>query len=230
MCIIQQGDMSCSVTQIPLELFMNTHDKSSLLKLSPRPPKNVGKLEIITGPMYSGKTTTLYKRLRLAVISNKKVLCMIHSAESKRCNKGQAYYTHNTSLNSNVPPEGVDSEYCDTLFDIEKIRNYDVIGIEEAQFFKDLSIIRRYVEEEHKRVIVSGLVIDSDRNIFGQLIYLEPFADLVSHKKAVCTNCSNEEAIFSHKIEKNGIQLEVGAKDKYIALCRHCYIVLNSSS
>ena len=114
-----------------------------------------------------------------------------------------------------------------------KADEYDVIGIDEAQFFDDS--ILTFVEtllKAHKYVIVVGLDGTFDRKPFGFILELIPLADNVAKLHAYCRNCYRKSqtlttAIFSHRIVNESSTTLVGASESYIPVCRDCYEELN---
>jgi thymidine kinase len=110
--------------------------------------------------------------------------------------------------------------------DTQQFRVSDTIFIEEGQFFTDLyEFVKEAVETFHKEVIVIGLDGDSERNNFGEIYRLYPFADDITKLKALCVSCNDGTAgIFSKKVVDSGGQVDIGSSDKYIAVCRNCYL------
>ena len=81
------------------------------------------------------------------------------------------------------------------------------------------------VEDHNKHVIVIGLDGDSDRNNFGQIHKLIPLCDDITKLKALCSLCKDgTSGIFSKKIVDSDMQVLVGSTDKYMAVCRSCYL------
>ena len=90
-----------------------------------------------------------------------------------------------------------------------------------------------YAEKMGKRVIVSGLTGDSNRENFGNILTLTTKADKFDLLHASCIKCAEEtngralDAIFTHRISNDMSQINIGGSDKYIPLCRKHYISLN---
>lgn len=100
---------------------------------------------------------------------------------------------------------------------------YDVIAVDESQFYPDLAeFCKHAVEEQNKTVIAAGLSGDYKRNQFGDIVRLVPYADQVSFLKARCSFCE-EPAAFTLRLVANGQQELVGGKDKYQPVCRQHY-------
>lgn len=187
-----------------------------------------GYLDCIYGCMKSGKSSELLRRLTIEKELKLKVL-YINSKKDTRCVEESAFSTHNP-LFTNIL--NIDAISVFHLGDIEDsiILNYDVIGIDEAQFYDDLELVIIWVEKYLKRVIVAGLTTSYDRKKFGKMLDLEPYSDTFIKLTGYCELCApykRRAAPFTHKIEKNGILEEAGGKDKYMTLCRICYLKLN---
>jgi len=190
-----------------------------------------GTLDLIGGPMFSGKTTELLRRLFIEAEIGLNVLYINHSNDNR--SEGP-FSTHNPlykkelSTMSNV-----------SFISAVQLSNLDfkcdVIGIDEAQFFDDLvDVVEKMVEKEGKHVIVSGLNGDFRRRKFGHLLDLEPLSDSYTKLQSYCKQCAMSTpkkrtlAPFSHRISRVGDVNEVGGYNKYIPVCRECYLHLNS--
>ncbi len=192
----------------------------------------VGCLDLIAGPMYAGKTTELLRRLFNEAEVGLKVLCINHSSDNR--SKGP-FSTHNPLYKKKLSEESKVSFISTPLLkDIdEMVKGYDTIGIDESQFFPDLvSEVTKYVDVYGKHVIVSGLSGNFKREMFGEILKLEPLADSYTKLYSYCKNCAKDKiktmAIFTHKFETSSQKIiDVGGKEKYIPVCRKCYLKFN---
>src|SRR5277367_525313 len=165
-----------------------------------------GTIEIIIGPMYSGKTNEISRRLRCASFANKKSLWITHQSDKLRCSSDDTlYHTHNEYHDTTVKIEGVTYSSINELPSYDQIKDYDIVAVDEAQFFGNLQIIQTYVEHVKKeiRVIVSGLTTDFKRNKFGNKAHIDivdliRIADSVKYLHAVCVECRRQDALFTH--------------------------------
>ena len=178
-------------------------------------------LEIIIGPMYSGKSGELIKKVRLCKVLNKKYLIIKPKIDDR--------YSENKIVSHNL-----DSEDCivlDNLTDIytHLIPNLNSIFIDEAQFFNNLKITVLDLVETHKiNVILCGLDGDFKRQKFGEILDLIPCCTSCIKKTALCLMCNDgTEALFSHRICKSDKQILVGEKNEYMSVCRAHYLKLN---
>jgi len=198
-----------------------------------------GELQIITGSMCSGKSTELLRRGMRYTYSNKKVLCINHKFDTR--NKGY-FSTHNKlykSKNINNLNFVSACKLSELINDESSINldDYDVLCIDEGQFFPDLKEQVTYlVEIMGKIVLLSGLTNDFKRKKFGQILDLEPIANSFTKLSALCKYCSDNkkmvDAIFSHRTVKEteinvGEQIKVGGIEQYVPLCRTCYLNAN---
>lgn len=176
-----------------------------------------GYLEIIFGPMFSGKTTRLIEVYNEYKKTGKNVLVINYDADRR-------YHDSMLSTHDRVM---IPCTFTDNLSDItgSSATDYadaDVILINEGQFFADLySSVIHMVEISKKRVHVCGLDGDFRREKFGQLLDLIPICDNVVKLKSSCHNCK-ESALFSHRMCNSQDKVLIGS-DIYIPLCRHCY-------
>ena len=169
-------------------------------------------LHVITGCMFSGKTTELIHRA--IAYKNQKILIINHSLDNRY---GDNVLSSHDLLQLNCLP----------VSNLESIKTleFDVLLIDEAQFFKNLkSHVMYFVETLGKHVVVAGLTVDANRDLFGELHSLIPYADTVTLKTAICMSCK-KKAIFSKKINSttNSV-IDVGNTNKYIAVCRDHYL------
>ena len=169
-------------------------------------------LEIITGPMFSGKTTELIRRVAsLKKDSGLRLLVINHDFDT-RCNTSELK-THDGI----VYPALKTSEIM-----LVDIRSYDVIAVDEAQFFSNLeTFVRTAIQKYGKWVIVAGLNGDYRQRPFGELHKLLAMANQIELKSACCYRCHGH-ASFTKRITGSIQTIDVGGADKYVAACRNC--------
>lgn len=192
-----------------------------------------GALDIITGPMFSSKTTTLIGRLLSESEIGFKVL-YINSTIDDRTNR--SFSTHNSLYEDAPIDKKITCLKTDHVLEIMSIAmDFDVIGIDEAQFFDDLyEGVRWLVDVIHKHVIVVGLNGSFKREPFGQILQIDPLSDTHTKLTAWCLECSKSRkrtpAPFTHRISRDGPVKQSGGIDEYIPVCRRCYEILNKDS
>lgn len=182
----------------------------------------VPSIDIITAPMYAGKTTELIRRLTLYNEMGMKVL-YVNTVKDERT--PHSFSTHNSTIGS-IP---FNSKKVVSLKEIE-CKSYDVIGIDEAQMFDDLKdVVLDMVEKEGKIVLVCGLNGDFLRKPFGQINDLVPYCDSYTKLSSFCLSCKEKKneitpAHFTKRIVKDQTTILVGGKESYIPVCRNCFL------
>ena len=176
--------------------------------------QNEGRIELIIGPMFSGKSTRLIEAIRKYTYKAKKTI-MIKFHEDKRYSDKSEVVTHDLIK--------YDSIQCKNLSDcFEKLKNYDVIGIDEGQFFPDLVEISEQLALLKKIVIVAALNADFRMEPFPVISKLISKADKIKLMKAYCFNCHND-AKFSLRIVESNETVLIGAGEAYKPVCRDCH-------
>jgi thymidine kinase len=177
-----------------------------------------GRLEVITGPMFSGKSEELIRRLKRARIARQRVLCFkpdIDLRYQRTAIASHSAQTHDAVTVANV--ERLRGELAPLLHEV------DVIGIDEAQFF-DEGVVPLAMELVHlgKRVIVAGLDTTFAAEPFGPIPALMAVSDEVSKLSAVCMVCG-APAIHTQRLGQSQELVVVGAAGMYEARCRRCF-------
>ncbi|ANQ54129.1 thymidine kinase [Thermosipho sp. 1063] len=174
-----------------------------------------GKITVITGPMYSGKTTELLSFVEIYNIGRKKTKVFKPAIDNRY---GEDIVSTHTGFK--VKAFKVDKskeiyEYID--------ETVSAIFIDEVQFF-DIELIDLVKDLVFKGIDVycAGLDISYLENPFEVTAKLLAIADEVIKKKAVCEKCGEHRATYSYKIVPDGGEIDIGGKEKYIAICRKC--------
>ena len=177
-------------------------------------PINSGWIEVICGPMFSGKTEELIRRLIRAQIAKQNV-AIFKPASDLRYDQDYIVSHNQRKIKS------IQVDKTEIILDYTE--KADVFGIDETQFF-DISIIDicRNLANLGKRVIVAGLEKDYLGKGFGPMPQFLVDAEYITKVNAICMNCG-DPANFSHRITTETKQVVVGETDKYEALCRKCY-------
>lgn len=172
--------------------------------------------------MASGKSSEL---IRLGSLYNSVNLRVLYINSKKDTRSSKDFSTHNSTLTEIA----FDSVKTDTLEELKlTIENYDVLCIDEAQFFTDLVPFCLFaVEKSGKIVIVSSIDGDSNRKKFGDVFDLIPYADSVTKLSSICIGCRKngklESAHFTKRIVKSDQQILIGNLEAYEPCCRNCY-------
>lgn len=173
-----------------------------------------GRVEVICGSMFSGKTEELIRRMKRAKFAKQRVEIFKPSIDTRYSEEDVVSHEGNS-----IPSTPVDSSASILLMAGEN----EVVGIDEAQFF-DPGIVDVCQELANRgvRVIVAGLDMDFQGRPFGPMPALCAIADDVSKQHAICVKCG-ALAYLSHRIVAGERQVMLGEKQEYEPLCRHCY-------
>lgn len=174
-----------------------------------------GRIEAISGGMFSGKSEELVRRLRRAAIARQRVQVFKPTADTRHA-------PERLITRDNRELEAV-SVVCSCDIREKLLPGVEVVGIDEAQFFDDgLIDLVSELADSGVRVIVAGLDLDYLRRPFGPMPRLLAIAEYVDKVHAVCMRCG-APAQYSQRMTGGGEQLQVGDTDAYEARCRRCY-------
>ena len=177
-------------------------------------PKNSGWIELICGPMFSGKTEELIRRLVRAQFAKQEVAIFKPKTDNR--------YSEDYIVSHNKRKiKSIILESANEIYDFKS--KADVFGIDEAQFFdQNLIKVCNYLAKHGKRVVVAGLDKDFAAKSFGPLPQLIIDAEYVTKVNAICMVCG-DPASFTQRISTEKSQVVVGETDKYEARCRKCF-------
>jgi len=168
-------------------------------------------LHLIIGPMFSGKTTELLRIAKRLKSINLKILLLNYNEDKRYSDTEMA--THDK--------DSLPCIFVNKLFEITNISEYDVICINEAQFFEDLVPFCKKVLKENMSIYACGLDGDYKQEKFGKLLDLIPLSDSITKLHAFCSICKNgTPAHFTKRLTKNVEQKMIGTTE-YIPVCRN---------
>ena len=173
-----------------------------------------GRIEVICGSMFSGKTEELIRRMKRAEFARQRVEIYKPMIDTRYSKDDVVSHDHNV-----IPSTPVDSSAEILLLS----GDIDVVGIDEAQFFDNgLADVCNELANRGVRVIVAGLDMDYLGKPFGPIPYLLAIADEVTKVHAICVRCGSL-AYISHRLVHNDKRVLLGEKQEYEPLCRECY-------
>ena len=183
------------------------------------PDLGEGRVEVICGPMFSGKTEELLRRIRRARIARQPTLIFKPTTDT-RWDTGKVT-SHDANALEGIPV-GSSAELRAHLDGLE--RPVTVVAIDEVQFFDDaLPALCSELANEGMRVIAAGLDLDFAGRPFGCMPELLARAEEVTKLHAICVE-TGRSAHFSHRIAGGDATVEVGADDRYIPLTRSAFV------
>lgn len=174
-----------------------------------------GRIEVICGSMFSGKTEELIKRIKKVEFSKQKFIVFKPKIDSRNPKEKIVSHAKN-EISSKIVEKAKD------IFNSGK--NYEVVAIDEAQFFdQDLVLICNKLANNGIRVIVAGLDMDYKGNPFGPMPNLMACAEKVTKVHAICVE-TGEKANYSFRKSINEDLVMVGEKKEYEPLSRNAFI------
>ena len=177
-------------------------------------PIESGWVEVICGSMFCGKTEELLRRLRRARIANLNVIAFKPKIDD-RYSKNRIVSHDKNSLNS------IAIEDEKTLLDLGS--KYDVVGIDEAQFFSNKLVSTcKELANNKTRVIIAGLDTDYRGLPFGPMPLIMCDSDYLDKLTAICMQCG-KDATYTQRITEQTKQVVIGETDTYEARCRNCF-------
>ena len=176
-----------------------------------------GSIVLICGPMFAGKTTELMRRVKRELFAQRKC-CIVKYARDNR------YSDNNVATHDKQQISATFGFTTLSQFGDEEWKSFDVIAIDEGQFFPDIASFAQMAADSGIKVIISALDGDFQRKPFGKIADLIPLCDNVVKVSAVCMNCQCREAPFTKRIVNAQQQELIGGADMYAAVCRKCYL------
>ena len=184
-----------------------------------------GYLELIVGPMFSGKTSYLidtYNKFKNKYQKKNINILVINYELDKR-------YSDNCLVNhDNI---SIPCIFCKELKEIDNdtLDKAHIILINEGQFFPDVySEVKNWVDNYKKKIYIAALDGDFNREPFGNFLNLISICDDIKKLRANCQTCHLNKASFSHRTSSEKEKIVIGGSNKYIPLCRNCYLTENS--
>ena len=173
-----------------------------------------GRIEVVCGSMFSGKTEELIRRMRRAQFAKQRVEIFKPAIDTRYSEEDVVSHDQ-----THIPSTPLNSSASILLL----AEGIDVVGIDAAQFF-DMGLVDVCNELAYRgvRVIVAGLDMDFKGVPFGPMPALCAIADEVTKVHAICVRCGNL-AYISHRKVANDRRVLLGETAEYEPLCRDCY-------
>ena len=180
-------------------------------------------LELIIGPVCSGKSAELIRKINRYQITGFNVL-MVKPKVDSRSSLIKSRNGSQVSCYEMEWPEEIYRIIVEHESNGDNINKVSVIALDEAQFYeKSYDVVKDLLLKGYK-VIVSALDSDFRGEPFKEIIRMVNISDSVNKLTAVCMECKNDNAIFSQKLKKGGNQIEIGDLELYHPRCLNCFI------
>jgi thymidine kinase len=176
---------------------------------------NAGWMEAICGPMFSGKSEELIRRLRRASIARKRVQVFKPTIDDRYSSSEIVTHNDNRMRSDSVSSASEILERVDW--------RTQVVGVDESNFFgPDLVAVASQLADGGKQVIVAGLDTDYMGRPFQPMPDLLAVAESITKTLAICMRCGNPAKHTQRLVESNEL-IFVGAAGAYEARCRRCF-------
>ena len=182
-----------------------------------------GWIEVITGPMFAGKTEELLRRIKRLEYAKKNIIVFKPLIDARYADDEVVSHNKNRTKSINISKAREILSYV-TI-------DTDVVAVDEVQFLDDEVIdILDYLADQGKRIIVSGLDTDFRAEVFGFMGRLIAISESVTKLSAVCVKCSAPATRTQRIVDgKPARYLDpivlIGASESYEARCRDCHRV-----
>ena len=182
-------------------------------------------LDLVVGPMWAGKSSHILGKIRRYRAIGWDVLVVVHPLDTRYGT--QVVSTHDKEQLHALAVEDIASLQANPAY-----QSAQLVVIEEAQFFKGLyEFVKTAVETDNKHVLCVGLDGDANRKPFGDVLALVPLCDSITKIQSLCVECKDgTAALFTHRMLPSEAQIQVGAEESYVPLCRKHYLAKNSGS
>ena len=182
--------------------------------------KNTGRIEVICGSMFSGKTEELIRRMRRAVFANLEVKIFKPQIDVRY--SATNVVSHDAHAIESTP-------VASSAEILSLVGTARVVGIDEAQFFDEGIVdVAQELAARGVRVIAAGLDMDYLGKPFSPMPALMAVAEDVAKVHAICVRCG-DLAYVSHRLSKSDKLVELGEKDIYEPICRACFNALKKA-
>lgn len=181
-----------------------------------------GRIEVISGVMFSGKSEELMRRVRRALIARRRVQLFKSQLDDRYAGISRIS-SHDGGM--------LEAEPVRSARDVRQrvVTETDVVAVDEVQFLDDDIVgVVRWLADRDVRVIVAGTDMDFRGEPFGPMPKLMAIADMVDKLQAICVRCGapatrNQRLVDGRPAPAEGPLVQVGGGDSYEARCRRCH-------
>jgi thymidine kinase len=177
-----------------------------------------GRIELVVGPMFSGKSTELMRRVRRAQLAGQQVVVLKYAGDT-RYTDAAALQTHDAATLAARPVTHLMpllSEMDDVLAEAQ------MVAIDEGQFLPDLAEFAERMANAGRTVVIAALDSDFQRRAFPVTAAVMPLAERIDKLSAVCLTCGGDAAFSRRLVADTEVEL-IGGAESYAAACRTCH-------
>jgi len=182
--------------------------------------KNTGRIELILGPMFSSKSSTLISKIERLLIAKKTVVALKWIGDIRYSDE-EKIITHS---HLSCPCICCDDESLEEILAKETLKDFEYVCIDEGAFFKNIVHFCEEMANRGHTIIVSTLIGTYQRKGFNDILNLIPKCEKIIMLHAICMKCHNDGASFTKRIVESDATELVGGSEKYISCCRKCFM------
>ena len=190
-----------------------------------------GTIALLTGPMFSGKTSAMIGRVRRAAYAGAPAVVVKWAGDTRYdggdAAGGPAVAAHTEVRQASAPGTegcaGIRVVVARRLSEVEPTAAERTVGVDEGQFFPDLVERCEAWAREGRHVVVAALDGDYARRPFGAVCELVPRCEEVTKLRGVCMGCRARDAAFSQRLTAGTAVVQEGGRESYRAVCRACH-------
>ena len=162
-----------------------------------------GMIDLVLGPMFAGKSTELLRRIKRYRVASKKCLVIKYANDTRYSEK--CISTHDQQM--------IEAVSCEDIMEVkERALDFDIIGIDEGQFFENVVEFSETMANLGKMIIVAALDGTFERKAFGKVLELIPLAESVTKLDAVCIDCKQSASFTKRLCDSKETELIGGAE------------------
>jgi len=183
-----------------------------------------GCIEVICGPMFSGKTEALINRVKSAMAQDKKVQVFKPIIDDR-------YNPLFVNSHNGLSIDAISIKYGTEILQFLD-KDADIIAIDEIQFFeKDILDVIKAIAKSGVRVITNGLDLDFRGEPFGLMPYVLALAEYIDKLTSICAICGKPATMTQRLVNDKPAKYNepiilIGASDSYEPRCRNCHEII----
>ncbi|MBQ9495864.1 MAG: hypothetical protein IJR50_09575 [Treponema sp.] len=207
------------LTDIKTGLLFNSIATSRVLRYS-KTSWEAEMIELITGPMFSGKSTLLFQKMERYVYAHKKIILVRPVRDTRN------FFSHSpldNGLQRLADSGKIETRTIPAFTDETRFDDYDAVFVDEYFMIKNCVRLALACRTDQD-VYFAGLLATSECELFAETIPLLPYCDSIIKLNGVCTQCGSQFGNYSYYMKGKKTDDIVVGNDEYTCLCRDCYI------